>query len=210
MAESWMVMSLNKIQIPRVWHNQPPTAIQKSKVINSILLGAIASSFTRPRQVNAIQSSTIEETKLAIKQIETCINEVKKMQKLAEAKDYQKVGDILSSSSFQQLDNTFGIIVRSSGLNAEDKKALGTIKRYGLVADALIMLGGLSGELKAGGITLESDISSLQKPIEDTEFDDDTETPRAGVNGDEVVRYLKLSLDSLEDIYRIVKPILSQ
>ena len=31
---------------------------------------------------------------------------------------------------------------------------IGTIRRYGIVADAIIMIGGLSGELKSGGVKI--------------------------------------------------------
>lgn len=86
--------------------------------------------------------------------------------------------------------------------------ALGTIKRYGLVADALIMIGGLSAELKAGGIDYLPKTASLQESIEDDEEDEGDGEKR--VNGAEVRKYIGLSRGSLQDIFNIVKGVLNK
>ena len=81
---------------------------------------------------------------------------------------------------------------------------LGTIKRYGVVADAIIMLGGLIGELKAGGYVIGNNNTG---GIVDSENDDD-ESGSLAVNADEARRYLKLFKESLSDICRIANTLL--
>lgn len=73
-----------------------------------------------------------------------------------------------------------------------------------MVADALIMLGGLSGELKSAGLKVK-EAATLQAAIEDDDEAEDEEKPP--VNASEVKRFLKLSLGSLADIYKIVQPL---
>jgi hypothetical protein len=69
----------------------------------------------------------------------------------------------------QQFDKAAGVLVRSENLSPDEKVALGTIKRYGVVADAIIMVGGLGAALKAGGITVAGGGGTLQEGIEDSE-----------------------------------------
>jgi len=79
---------------------------------------------------------------------------------------------------------------------------LGTIKRYGIVADALIMQGGLIAELRSGGINipgeLKNDIVSF-----DEDQDDSSDDVAKVVNASEVKKYLKLLKDSIADICKI-------
>jgi hypothetical protein len=63
-------------------------------------------------------------------------------------------------------------LLASKRLDTESKKEIGTIRRYGVGADVMIMYGGLRSEL------------------------DDNEYP----NGGEVQKYLTRSLDSLQEI----------
>ena len=129
------------------------------------------------------------------------------MQKLAESSDWKGIVDILNSKTFTGLENAFTILVRSDAISSEDKVSLGTIKRYGIVADALIMTGGLQAELRKGGYIVGSGESRLEEPISDEE-EDDSEKP--ALDPDEVKKYIQLSKDSLSDICRIAVPILSK
>lgn len=63
-------------------------------------------------------------------------------------------------------------LLTSKRLDNESKKEIGTIRRYGVGADVIIMYGGLRSEL------------------------DDNEYP----NGSEVQKYLTRSLDSLQEV----------
>ena len=47
-----------------------------------------------------------------------------------------------------RISRTMLVLTKSSVLTPDDRIALGTIKRYGLVADAIIMVGGLSEALE--------------------------------------------------------------
>jgi len=82
--------------------------------------------------------------------------------------------------------------------------ALGTIKRYGIVADAIIMLGGLKGELVKGGFKFATE-AALQQSIIDEEDEEESNVSGGGIDANEVRRYLKLFKDSISDIYRIAK-----
>ncbi|CAM9868868.1 unnamed protein product, partial [Choristocarpus tenellus] len=46
------------------------------------------------------------------------------------------------------LEKAFVDLVTSNVLTSDDKVTVGTIRRYGLAADALIMMGGLMGALR--------------------------------------------------------------
>ena len=173
---------------------------------------AIVSSLN-PISVNAqavqgsIKPSTLAETKESILVLQSCIESVKQMETDATAGDYQAVADKLSAKNFKALENAATVMVRSDALTSDEKTTLGTIRRYGIVADALIMLGGLAGELKSGGIKVTyGGESPIQKGIEDDEAEEETTT----LNVAEVKRYIKLSKDSLQDIFNVVKPILTK
>ena len=114
----------------------------------------------------------------------------------------------MTGNNFKNLENAATIMVRSEALSQEDKTTLGTIRRYGIVADALIMLGGLAGELKSGGIKTTYGGGEINKDLDD---DDETDTKdETKLNTSEVKKYLKLSKDSLQDIYNVVKPVLNK
>lgn len=70
------------------------------------------------------------------------------------------------------------------------------------------MIGGLSGELKSGGIKMPES-AGLQQSIEDTEEEEEEEEDKK-VNEKEVRKYIKLSRDALNDINKIVTPILNK
>eukprot|EP00596_Hydrurales_sp_CCMP1899_P010951 CAMPEP_0119043708 /NCGR_PEP_ID=MMETSP1177-20130426/25092_1 /TAXON_ID=2985 /ORGANISM="Ochromonas sp, Strain CCMP1899" /LENGTH=130 /DNA_ID=CAMNT_0007012407 /DNA_START=289 /DNA_END=678 /DNA_ORIENTATION=- len=130
------------------------------------------------------------------------------MSEAAAKSEWQVIGDLLSTKPYMKFDEMCTTLVRSDNVSAEDKQALGTIKRYGLVADAIIMLGGLGAELKGAGIKVAG--VEFQGIPDEGESDEDEEeggkkaAPR--VNGGEVRRFIKLSKDALGDMYRIVLP----
>lgn len=84
--------------------------------------------------------------------------------------------------------------------------ALGTIKRFGLTADALITLGGLGAELRAGGFAVEGGDGGGGG------FGDDGEEEEGlgGVNGPEARRFLRLARAALEDIDAISSTLLEE
>lgn len=56
------------------------------------------------------------------------------MEALANAKEWTKIGKILGEKCFTGFSDTAYILTKSEVVTAEDKVALGTIKRYGTVA----------------------------------------------------------------------------
>jgi hypothetical protein len=137
------------------------------------------------------------------------------MEESAANKEWQKIGDLLSSEPYQTLEGAFLVLVRSEAIPAEDKVTLGTIKRYGVVADALIMQGGLASELRAGGVKVAGggSIQSIEDGGDDDDEDDESAEKKDAVirvNYPEARKYLKLFRDSLSDIYRIGAPVLNK
>ena len=109
-------------------------------------------------------------------------------------------------------------LVRSGGLTAEDKVALGTIKRFGLAADALITLGGLENELRGGGVRVGTagggggggggGLGDATLEIVEDEEGEAIEDIR--VNGPEARRFLQLARNALEDIDTIASTLLEE
>lgn len=116
---------------------------------------------------------------------------------------------ILGSKEFVGLEPTFLTLVRSADLTAEDKVSLGTIKRFGLTADALITLGGLGSELRAGGVAVAGDSDSVDLGQEEGEGEGG-EDGLGEVNGPEARRFLRLARNALEDIDAIASTLLEE
>ena len=63
---------------------------------------------------------------------------------MIKSNDWAGVNDLLGAAPVSTFENSALVLVQSKALkNPEDIKAIGTIKRYGVGADAIIMLGGL-------------------------------------------------------------------
>lgn len=95
----------------------------------------------------AVQSSSLADTKIAVETIVKARDATNDMDKMANGGDYSSIAKLLNSKTFGDLEVAFTTLVRSDAISSEDKLSLGTIKRYGTVADALIMIGGLGSEL---------------------------------------------------------------
>lgn len=117
----------------------------------------------------------------------------------------KQVASVLASKPFVELEATFLTLVRSN-LTAEDKVALGTIKRFGLTADALITLGGLASELRSGGVPVGDGGGGSSDAIEE----EGEEGAAEGVNGPEARRYLQLARNALEDIDVIASALIEE
>jgi len=156
----------------------------------------------------AVQKASLEETQAAARELLAMAKQVEEMEKLGAKGDWESVAAILSTKPFLRFDQTANVLVRSDSISAEDKVALGTIKRYGVVADAIIMMGGLGAVLRAGGVKGMAAAPSGyadQKAIVDDEadLDSDDDSPKQ-VNAAEAIKYIKLFKGSLADINRIV------
>ena len=195
---------------------------QIQRTFAAVAATAAAAILLQPRLALAdkggITASSLEDSKKAVRQVSKMIDGINEMDALWADKKWQAIGDILSRPEFQTFETAATTLTRSEYLNAEDRVALGTIKRYGVVADAIIMIGGLGAELKAGGVKVAGGGAPINGPPieEDEEGDDDDDEGGAKeqgagkVNFVEVKKYIKLSRDSLADIYRIVSPVLAK
>ena len=56
----------------------------------------------------------------------------------------------LAGAPYSSLEENLLVLVQSPLLGADEKKQIGTIKRYGVGADVLIMVGGLNAAVKGG------------------------------------------------------------
>eukprot|EP01041_Mallomonas_annulata_P004393 gene4393-8742_t len=188
-------------------------SFQKS-AIRTLFIGSLTFGTMSSQRANAakgaIKVSTLEEAKFAVQDIKKCLDGMSEMKTAAEKKEYQIIADMLSKPPYTNFEEAASIVVRSDAITPDDKIALGTIKRYGVVADALIMLGGLSAELRSGGfkvgIEKKNDISS----DDDEDSNDESDKDEVAINDFEVRKNIKLAKDSLADIYRIVAPVMNK
>ena len=141
---------------------------------------------------------------------------VAEMEVLAGKGEWEGVGSLIEDKIFADFDKTASVLVRSDKITPEDKTALGTIKRYGLVADAIIMIGGLKAVLKAGGVKAvkgEAGGYADQKAIEEDDGDyedddDDSGGKGKGVDGAEAIKFIKLVKGAIEDVNKISQSLL--
>lgn len=154
----------------------------------------------------AVQKATASETQQAARKLKAMEKQVVGMEELSTKADWEGVAAILSSRDFTDFDKIANVLVRSDEVSAEDKVALGTIKRYGVVADAIIMMGGLGSVLRAGGVKGMSAATSAYADqaaiLDDDDTTDDDEAKL--VDSKEAVKFIKLIKGSLADINRIV------
>ena len=188
---------------PITTRRQIGDSVKKHFIVTQSLISTLVLA---PVAVQAVQGTVkatpLEETKVAIKKLKAALDGIGPMTDFAKRDEFTKVAEILARDEYSDFDNIATLIVRSDALTQDEKVALGTIKRYGLVADALIMIGGAKGELRQGGVKFGDEAT-----IDEDEMDDDE--PKQ-VDKKELLRYLKLSKDSLSDIYKIVEPILER
>lgn len=154
----------------------------------------------------AVQKATASETQQAARKLQKMAKQVVEMEEMGAKAEWEGVAAILSSRDFVDFDKIANVLVRSDEVSAEDKVALGTIKRYGVVADALIMMGGLGSVLRAGGVKGMSAATSAYADqaaiLDDDETAEDDEVKT--VDTKEAVKFIKLIKGSLADINRIV------
>ena len=95
-------------------------------------------------------------------------------------RDFEGMREYLQDPERQinQYESNAQILLTSKRLDVESKKAIGTIRRYGVGADVLIMYGGLRAEI---------------------------DNPDSSPNMNEVQKYLVRTLDSLEEVIVICR-----
>ena len=91
--------------------------------------------------------------KAAAAQILAARRQLDSVDGLLKAGDFAAVKSLLSTAPVSTFEQNALVLVQSKALGPDDVKAIGTIKRYGAGADAIIMLGGLgaaAGKKDAG------------------------------------------------------------
>ncbi|GFH55858.1 hypothetical protein CTEN210_12334 [Chaetoceros tenuissimus] len=85
----------------------------------------------------------------AFQNLITARNELKEAKYLIASQDIEGLKEYLSDASLKinNYEENAGALLASKNLDAESKKAIGTIRTYGVGADVVIMYGGLKGEL---------------------------------------------------------------
>jgi len=80
--------------------------------------------------------------------------------------DYEGMKDYLSDPSLNinNYEENAGVLLASKQLDAESKKEIGTIRRYGVGADVIIMFGSVKSELEEE----EANFGSLSKSLKRT------------------------------------------
>ena len=83
-------------------------------------------------------------------------------------KDYDGLRDYLADPSLNinNYEENAGVLLASKQLDAESKKEIGTIRRYGVGADVIIMFGGLKAELEEEEINYGTVSKSLKRTID--------------------------------------------
>lgn len=193
-----------------------PKSAQQQLVSRSVTFAKLVGTATIINSVpkacfavkGSVAISSLQDTKKAVQVISEARDSTTEMIKLADSSDYATIAKLLNAKCFLQIEDAFSTLVRSDAITAEDKVSLGTIKRYGVVADAIIMLGGLKAELRNGGFEIPGEAPKDINSIE--EEDEDSNTLKPVLNPAEVKKYIKLSKDSLSDILRIGLPVLSK
>lgn len=176
-------------------------------------VGIAASLLLTAARVSAkdVTESSLADSKKAAQTIKDALTKIGEIE--AAGTDYPKMGKLLGEKCFTQFSDNAYILTKSSAVTPDDRIALGTIKRYGVVADAIIMMGGLAEALRAGGIEVAGGGGgySDQAPIIDADSDtDDEDESEKKVNPAEVKKFIKLTKGAFLDIDKITGPILSK
>jgi hypothetical protein len=195
---------------PSTSRQQLVSTSQKFGNFGAALVGSALLSRVQVASAKDVSETSLAESKKAALTIKDALNKISEIEKAGT--DYEKMGKILGEKCFTQFADNAYVLTRSAALTPEDKVALGTIKRYGVVADAIIMVGGLAEALRAGGIEVAGGGGgySDQAPIIDDSGDDDVDEEELKVNPAEVKKYIKLSRGAFQDIDRITSAILSK
>eukprot|EP00614_Pseudopedinella_elastica_P028002 CAMPEP_0172627818 /NCGR_PEP_ID=MMETSP1068-20121228/158365_1 /TAXON_ID=35684 /ORGANISM="Pseudopedinella elastica, Strain CCMP716" /LENGTH=166 /DNA_ID=CAMNT_0013437825 /DNA_START=134 /DNA_END=634 /DNA_ORIENTATION=+ len=148
--------------------------------------GFIGSLSILPASIPAVAAAKppakigIADGKIAAASIVETQKSIQEAEKLAAAKKWDALEDLFEASAVAGFESQMTKVVNSEGLlTPEDIKEIGTIRRYGLAADFIIMAGAAKAEL-AG--------------------DED-----GTINGKEVQRLLKLANGSVAEIVQILK-----
>merc|ERR1711966_185118 len=92
-------------------------------------------------------TATSEDTVAAVKTLTTVQAELKTVDELLANKDYPGVLKLFEQPEFAKIEENLLKLVNGPILNADDKKTIGTRKRYGIAADVIYGVGGVKGAI---------------------------------------------------------------
>lgn len=98
----------------------------------------------KPGSEAGSQSYSAADVKYAFADLIAARQELNTITRFVVASDFGSVAPLLGKPPFSSVERNLLALVQGPGLTPDAKKQIGTIKRYGVGADVLIMLGGLS------------------------------------------------------------------
>jgi hypothetical protein len=114
--------------------------------------------------INMAEAKVSIKPNAAFKSLVDARAELTASKKFLATKDYEGMKDFLSDSSLNinNYEENASVLLASKQLDAESKKEIGTIRRYGVGADVIIMYGGVKAELEEE----ETNFSTLSKSLQ--------------------------------------------
>lgn len=117
------------------------------------LAGAGLSSFAKPAFAASLLAEkkvyTAADASYAFGDIVAARSALDRIDGLVRSGDFASVSKVLSGPPISAFKQDALVLVQAPVLDPEDKKQIGTVKRFGLGADVVIMLGGLSDAVES-------------------------------------------------------------
>lgn len=107
-------------------------------------LGGLAAVSALQPALAASRAYSKEDATAAVGRIRVARAALERVSAALASERFDDARALLESPSVTGFEKDCTILVQSTVLDAEDKKAIGTIRRYGVGADVLIMIGGLA------------------------------------------------------------------
>jgi len=113
-------------------------------------LASSAALFALPQNSFAKKTSaSSEDTIAAVQTLVTVQGELKTIGDMLSSKDFKGVLELFEKPEFADIETVLLKLVNGPILTADDKKTIGTRKRYGVAADVLYGVGGIKAGIEA-------------------------------------------------------------
>ncbi|CAM9295162.1 unnamed protein product, partial [Pylaiella littoralis] len=106
--------------------------------------GVAGALVTRPTEAHATAKINKSLGQESFRRIRDARKQLDSVDVPLRSRKFDEVQEILDNGPTADLEKSLVDLVKSNALPTDDKLTVGTIRRYGLAADALIALGGLS------------------------------------------------------------------
>mmetsp|Transcript_60561 Transcript_60561/g.138432 ORF Transcript_60561/g.138432 Transcript_60561/m.138432 type:complete len:177 (-) Transcript_60561:266-796(-) len=123
-----------------------------------VVAGALALALAPARPAQAAKAkATTEQVVAAVASLRAAQGALPAIAELIEAADWDGTLAALSTPDFENIEASLLTLVNGPTLNIDDKKVIGTRKRYGIAADVIYGVGGVKGSIeKIGTPQIES------------------------------------------------------